>query len=146
MLKLMLLLFGVTFLAFMSETSHQDDAGYQLNKAGKKHSSGGAVANALAEAPRRMDFWCVLAALCMGFFSGLRTDYNDTYLYKINFRNADTVAEYIASDDFKLTGNPLFYTFQSFVRERTDNYHIFFVIIGIIYIDNTIIINEINFY
>ncbi len=131
MLKLMLLLFGVTFLAFMSETSHQDDAEYQLNKAGKKPSSGEAVANALAEAPRRMDFWCVLAALCMGFFSGLRTDYNDTYLYKINFRNADTVAEYIASDDFKLTGNPLFYTFQSFVRERTDNYHIFFVIIGI---------------
>ena len=131
MLKLMLLLFGVTFLAFMSETSHQDDAEYQLNKAGKKPSSGETVANALAEAPRRMDFWCVLAALCMGFFSGLRTDYNDTWAYRNGFRHADTVAEYIESDSFKPTGNPLFYLFQSFVRERTDNYHIFFVIIGI---------------
>ncbi|MBO5417844.1 MAG: EpsG family protein [Clostridia bacterium] len=131
MLKLMLLLFGVTFLAFMSETSHQDDAEYQLNKAGKKPSSGEAVASALTEAPRRMDFWCVLAALCMGFFSGLRTDYNDTWAYRNGFRHADTVAEYIESDSFKPTGNPLFYLFQSFVRERTDNYHIFFVIIGI---------------
>ena len=131
MLKLMLLLFGVTFLAFMSETSHQDDAEYQLNKAGKKPSSGETVANALAEAPRRMDFWCVLAALCMGFFSGLRTEYNDTFAYRNGFKHADTVAEYIESDSFKPTGNPLFYLFQSFVRERTDNYHIFFVIIGI---------------
>ena len=131
MLKLMLLLFGVTFLAFMSETSHQDDAEYQLNKAGKKPSSGGVVANALAEAPRRMDFWCVLAALYLGFFSGLRTEYNDTTAYAYGFRQAKTVSEYVASDSCKPTGNPLFYIFQSFVRERTDNYHIFFVIIGI---------------
>lgn len=131
MLKLMVLLFCVTFLAFMSESSRRKNAEYQLNNAVKDPSVGGAVANALAEAPRRMDFWCVLAALYLGFFSGLRTSYNDTWAYRVGFKNADTVAEYIASDSFKPTGNPLFYTFQSFVRERTDNYHIFFVIIGV---------------
>ena len=131
MLKLMLLLFGVTFLAFMSETSHQDDAEYQLNKAGKKPSSGEAVANALAEAPRRMDFLCVLIVLYFGFFAGLRTSYNDTYSYKMSFKNAGTVAEYMASDDFSLNENPLFYIFKSFIRGKTDNYHIFFLIIGL---------------
>ena len=131
MLKLMVLLFGVTFLAFMSESSRRKNAEYQLNNAGKDPSAGGAVVGALAEAPRRMDFWCVLAALYLGFFSGLRTDYNDTWAYIVNFKRAGTVAEYIASDSFKPTGNPLFYIFQSLMREWNDNYHIFFVVIGV---------------
>ena len=124
MFKLLMVLFSVTLLAYMSEGAQRKKAELQLNKAfaGAKKS---------IDDSRRMDFWCILMTLIMGFFAGLRTDYNDTYLYKILFKGSDTVREYISSDDFSLSGNPLFYIFRSWMRGVTDNYHVYFLVIGL---------------
>ncbi len=127
MFKLLTTLFIVVLLAYLSESSFKKKADYYINNVQTRPD----VTMTLKEPLRRLDVWCFIAILIMGFFSGLRTDYNDTYMYKIGFRGADTVAEYLAENGFKFAGNPLFYISNSFVRQLTDDYHIFFLIIGL---------------
>ncbi len=125
MLKLILVLLSAVFFAHMSETASAQKAEHQLKTAG-------GIPEKSTDKIRRMDFWCFSAVLVLAFFAALRTGYNDTISYKRHFRAAETVAELIASDELEFAGNPLYYLFQSFIRQLTDNYHVFFLIIAFI--------------
>ena len=78
---------------------------------------------------RKADLFMVLAILWMTCFSFLRDHYNDTWTYRVHFAQSETVGEFVAGGGLlDLTGNPLSSLYRNFVRELTDNYHIYFFI------------------
>lgn len=79
---------------------------------------------------RNLDLPLIALIIMLSFFCGLRIDYNDTYLYIYNFKNAISVSEYFSTAP-GVFDNPLFYGFQSFFRHHiSDNYHLYFLTIG----------------
>lgn len=74
-----------------------------------------------------VDIFLILVIIWASSFSFLRTAYNDTWGYSKNFRGADTAASYIAQGGLlDFTGNPLSILYRNFLRELTDNVHIYF--------------------
>ncbi len=111
MLKLLLLYWGTTLLMYLSHRTNPSH-------------------------PRRLpsslrypkaDLFVLLAIAWMTCFCFLRTNYNDTAAYVNGFRAAPSPSEFLASGQlWDLTGNPLFYFYESLIRSITGNYHIFF--------------------
>ncbi len=80
---------------------------------------------------RKLDIPYVLIIIVLSLFVGLRTNYNDTYLYIKTFQSAPSVSVYL-ENSFDLFDNPLFNLFQSFFRHHiSDNFHLYFVIIAL---------------
>ena len=67
--------------------------------------------------------WAYIAlVVVLTLFTGLRTNYNDTWNYINAFRSAPDLPTYLASPDaWNLFKNPLFYFFQSCLKTVTDN-------------------------
>ena len=78
---------------------------------------------------RKSDLFMVLAIVWMTCFSFLRNHYNDTWTYRVHFAQAETVGEFVANGGLlDLTGHPLSTLSRNFIRELTDNYHIYFFV------------------
>ncbi len=79
---------------------------------------------------RKLDIPLIVMIILLSLVVGLRTSYNDTYIYRVSFNNASTFNEYINSSP-GLFDNPLFYAFQSIFRHYISaNYHLFFIVIA----------------
>lgn len=63
----------------------------------------------------KLDIPFILLVIILSLFCGLRTDYNDTYLYISSFNSCKTLKAYLDSSP-SLTENPLFYAYQCFFR------------------------------
>ena len=76
---------------------------------------------------KKSDIFMILVIFWLSAFSFLRVSYNDTYVYIVTFRDAETVAEGIANGTFTdWTGNPWSMFYRSLMHDLTDNYHIYF--------------------
>ena len=63
------------------------------------------------------DFSYIALVVVLTFFTGLRTQYNDTWNYLQFYKSAPTLAEFLADpENLNPFKNPLFYAFQSFLR------------------------------
>ncbi len=81
---------------------------------------------------RQTDVFLVAAALWIACFCFLRETYNDTATYIDSFQKSESTAEFLANGGLRdLTGNPLFYLYRCLVRDVTDNYHLFFLLPGL---------------
>ena len=116
MQKLVLLYWGTIFLMYLSEVNYPCDKRVLGCQIGKRHFL-----------RRKSDVFMVIVIAWMTCFSFLRTSYNDTAIYIMSFRNAQSIAEGIANGSFTdWTGNPWSVLYRSIIRELTDNYHIYF--------------------
>ncbi len=116
MLKLYALFFGVSSLMLLSHNNYPVDLHVgQRNRRTFFH--------------RRCDAYMIIAIVWLTCFMFLRTDYNDTANYISSFHRAPAVSQFVAEGRlWALTGNPLFYFYQSLVRGITGNYHLFFLL------------------
>lgn len=67
--------------------------------------------------------WAYIAlVVVLVLFAGLRVHYNDTQNYIRGFNNAPGLAAFFAEpDNLDLLGNPLFYIFENFLKDITNN-------------------------
>lgn len=73
----------------------------------------------------------LVVALCL--FTGLRTNYNDTWNYVRGFNQADTLTAFLSNpDNLNPFKNPLFYFLQSAVKSWTE-YNQFFIFVTAVY-------------
>lgn len=64
----------------------------------------------------------LVLAVVLVLFAGLRTSYNDTWNYISSFRKAPSIATLISDPDtFNPFKNPLYYLFQSLIKDITNN-------------------------
>ncbi|MBE6692738.1 MAG: EpsG family protein [Ruminococcaceae bacterium] len=78
----------------------------------------------------RFDIPLFAIILILGFFVGLRNNYNDTSMYIRNFKIASTVDQYLETAP-DLVDNPLFYSFVSYFRHSiSDNHHLYLLTIS----------------
>lgn len=76
---------------------------------------------------RKADLFMVLTIAWLCCFSFLRRHYNDTWTYREHFAAAESVREFLlAGGLLDWTGNPLSILYRNFIREFTDNFHIYF--------------------
>lgn len=116
MFQLTLLLWGTALLLSLSERTDSRHTGHELTQTGRHHFM-----------LRRSDLFMALAIFWLTSFSFLRTSYNDTGAYIQSFQTAERISEGIANGTFTdWTGNPLSMLYRSFMRELTENYHIYF--------------------
>ncbi len=116
MLKLLMLFFGMILLMYLSNYYYPQAPGEDPAK--QRHF-----------AADRSDLFVGLAIFYLASFMFLRTNYNDTAAYIRGFRNAVSPEEFIANGELSdLTGNPLFYFYNTLARSVTDNYHLFFLL------------------
>ncbi len=109
MQSLLILTIGSTTMAYLSQKYY----GNGIKKNGKV----------------RWDIFLVLLTVGAVLFSGLRTEYNDTWAYRTSFQNAEPVSVFLANPkNREILRNPLFYFLESWIREQTDNYHIFLML------------------
>ena len=113
---LILLYWGTVFLMYLSQTYYPVEAQLDGHQIGKRHFL-----------LRRADIFMIIVIAWMTCFSFLRTDYNDTYTYRVFFSEAQSLAEGFSNGTFTdWTGNPLSMLYRSLIREITENYHIYF--------------------
>lgn len=118
MLKLVALYFGTILLMYLSEYYYPQRI--RVNNG---------VPDTYRFTKRRSDIFMKFAMAWMICFSFLRTDYNDTWQYRILFDEVISVKECFEQGIiWDITGNPFSYLYRSIVREFTDNYHIYFLI------------------
>lgn len=116
MLKLILLYWGTIFLMYLSQIYYPVQPRFRGPQIKSNHFL-----------RRPADIFMIVAIIWICSFSFLRTAYNDTWGYAKNFRGASTAAEFIASGGLKdLTGNPFSSLYRNFLRQFTDNIHIYF--------------------
>lgn len=108
MTKLIPILIGAFFWAWMTETSTQGKYGLHRQTFGN-----------------RLAFFMLVLTLALPIT--LRRTFNDTGAYIDNFRNAEPIWELLQSGELHLLRNPLFYIYQSLVRTFTDNHTLFFL-------------------
>lgn len=78
------------------------------------------------------DWAYMLLVVILILYSGLRTDYNDTWNYVNGFRNAPSLSEFLKEpENLSPFTNPLFYLFQSFLKEFTDNGYVLIFICAV---------------
>ena len=78
----------------------------------------------------KIDLAFVFLVIALSVFAGLRTNYNDTWLYKLNFKNAVPLSEYLATDP-GFFDNPFFYGFQCFFRHNiSNNFNLFCMLVS----------------
>lgn len=113
---LILLSWGTVFLMYLSQIYYPVEAQLDGRQIGKRHFM-----------LRRADIFMIIVIAWMTCFSFLRTDYNDTYTYRVFFSEAQSLAEGFSNGTFTdWTGNPLSMLYRSLIREITENYHIYF--------------------
>lgn len=116
MQKLILMYWGTVFLMYLSQIYNPVDARLTGPQTGKRHFMW-----------RRSDVFMIMAIFWICSFSFLRTAYNDTWGYAKNFRGAESAADFIAGGGLlDITGNPLSSLYRNFLRQFTDNIHIYF--------------------
>ncbi len=77
-----------------------------------------------------IDIPLVIMFVMLTLFCGLRTVYNDTWLYNKMFREAPTLTEFLKTDP-GFTDNPLFYGFRNFFKYNIiDNCHVFNLLVS----------------
>ena len=75
----------------------------------------------------KADLFMVITIGWLCCFSFLRQHYNDTWTYRVHFAQAGSAAEFISSGEiWELTHNPLSELYRNFIRDFTDDYHIYF--------------------
>ncbi len=77
-----------------------------------------------------IDVPLIVLIVMLSLFCGLRTNYNDTWLYNRTFKAAPTLAEYWNTQP-EIMDNPLFYGFRSFFKHSiVDNCHAFNIFVS----------------
>ena len=104
MTKLLLLMAAVLALAYVSEQNTR----------------------AIAASGHRYTVWkdwaYILLVILLTLFSGLRTNYNDTWNYIYGYSLAPTFSQWIANpENLNPFKNPLFYCFQSLLKSLTND-------------------------
>ena len=80
----------------------------------------------------RINFFYIVMVVVLFLFMGLRTGYNDTAAYIRSFNRADPFIAFLGNAErMHIFRNPLFYGTVALVREFTDNYHVFFMMVAI---------------
>jgi len=80
---------------------------------------------------RKLDISLVVMVIMLSLVTGLRTQFNDTYLYIELYENAPSFSSFLNSKP-DLMENPLFYGLQSFLRTYvSDNANLFFLLIAL---------------
>lgn len=116
MQKLVLLYWGTVFLMYLSQTYYPVNTRLTGHQTGRYHFMW-----------RKSDVFMAIVIAWMTCVSFLRTRYNDTGTYIMTFLDAESVSEGISNGTFTdWTGNPWSMFYRSFMRELTDNYHIYF--------------------
>ena len=116
MKQLILLYWGCTFLMYLSQTYYPVETQLDGRQTGKRHFM-----------LRRADVFMIIVIVWMTCFSFLRTSYNDTGTYILHFQQSESVADYFARGGLlDWTGNPLSGLYRDFIRDLTENYHIYF--------------------
>ena len=76
---------------------------------------------------KKADLFMVITIGWLCCFSFLRQHYNDTWTYRVHFAEAESVVEFISSGEiWQWTKNPLSTLYRNFIRDLTDDYHIYF--------------------
>ena len=116
MKQLILLYWGCVFLMYLSQTYYPVETQLDGRQTGKRHFM-----------LRRADVFMIIVIAWMMCFSFLRTSYNDTGTYILHFQQSESVADYFARGGLlDWTGNPLSELYRDFIRDLTENYHIYF--------------------
>lgn len=117
MRKLILLYWGCTFLMYLSQVYYPVKNQLQRHRTDRYHFL-----------RKKSDIFLVIAIVWLSAFSFLRTSYNDTATYAHTFRQAESVAEGIASGIFTdWLANPFSMLYRSLIHDLTDNFHIYFL-------------------
>lgn len=115
MTKLLTLFAAALILAFISEQNTK-----AAHAAGRHYSVWG-------------DWAYILLVTVLVLFSGLRTNYNDTWNYMSAFKSASGLSETLKKmGNFNLFTNPLFSLFQALIRSFTDDAQILVFISALI--------------
>lgn len=116
MQKLILLYWGTILLMYLSTVYYPVDTRSCGLQSGMSHFL-----------YKFCDIFMFFAIIWISSFSFLRTSYNDTWGYIKNFKGAESVAEFISRGGLAdFTGNPFSSLYRNFIREFTDNPHIYF--------------------
>ena len=116
MQKLILLYWGTVFLMYLSQTYYSVEVQLQGCQSGRRHFMW-----------KKSDIFMIIVIFWLCSYSFLRTSYNDTFTYRVNFAAAESVSTFISSGGlWDWTGNPLSILYRDFIRGLTDNYHIYF--------------------
>lgn len=116
MKQLILLYWGCVFLMYLSQIYYPAEPRLTGRQTGKDHFL-----------LRHADVFLALIIILMTCFSFLRTSYNDTFTYRLNFAASESVREFISAGGlWDWTGNPLSILYRDFMHGLTDNYHIYF--------------------
>lgn len=116
MQKLILLYWGTVCLMYLSQTYYPTETRITGRQTGK-HSF----------MWRKADMFMVITIGWLCCFAFLRQHYNDTWTYRVHFAEAGSAAEFISSGQiWEWTKNPLSVLYRNFVRDFTDDYHIYF--------------------
>ena len=115
MFKLLAVFAAAMVLAYISETNTRamTASGYQYSE--------------------RKDWAYILLIVVLALFTGLRTNYNDTWNYMSGFRGASTITGFLAKpENLNPFKNPLFVFYQSFLRTYTDNAQVLLITLGVL--------------
>lgn len=116
MQKLVLLYWGTVFLMYLSQTYYPADVKLRGSQGGRHHFMW-----------EKSDVFMIAVILWLVCFFFLRQHYNDTWTYREHFAQAESVHDFITSGGlWDWTGNPLSTLYRDFIRELTDDYHIYF--------------------
>lgn len=117
MRKLILLYWGCTCLMYLSQVFYPVENQLQRHQTDRYHFL-----------RKKSDIFMVIAIIWLSAFSFLRTSYNDTETYIHMFRQAESMAEGIASGVFTdWLANPFSMLYRSLIHDLTDNVHIYFL-------------------
>lgn len=119
MVKYLFLYWGTILLMYLSQvySGNAHDTGYGLHQSGLSHFM-----------RQKSDFFVITIIAWMTCFSFLRTGFNDTYAYRINFIKSETLVEGFANGTFTdWAENPLSSFYRCLMRTFTDDYHIYFL-------------------
>ena len=116
--KLILLYFGTIFLAWLSQVY------YPVKERGLEERQHFLW--------RKSDMFLLIIIIWMTLFNGLKTAYNDTENYQHIFATGEsTVKEFLESEgSFRLLENQGFYFLQTIIKQLTNNYHIWFILVA----------------
>lgn len=115
MKSLVIMLFGVTILAALSQRYYP------------VHAYGESLHYRHRKTKLKSDIFMIILMAWLICFSFLRTAYNDTDTYIMNFEGADTLIQYFERGrHLDWSGNPLSELYRDFIRQITSNYHIYF--------------------
>lgn len=116
MQQLIFLYCGSVFLMLLSQVYFPATTAHDSHRVSKRHFIW-----------QKSDIFITIVMIWLICFSFLRTSYNDTEVYIETFYKAKPVAEGFAEGAYTdVFGNPLSMFYRSFMRELTDNYHIYF--------------------